>query len=404
MTNWIWNPFTGNLDGCGGDGALDFVIKQKRLIWDTDTDWNKGTLGTDVEVVGSGAAAEITPKTTIWPGTEVYLTWHLNETEGTVAADSAYYNRPGTLMTVSEFLNPSLWVAGKLNNAISNPGEYEAVNYIDGGDIAAFEWNEPFSVEFWVNHTAGYDVSLAGNYDSADDKGWQVYIQEDFLRFDLHGGPGLFLQVYPTTKVTTSIYQHVVITYDGSGLAAGVKFYLDGLLLENSVYADGLTESSIIPASNDFRVMANMRTGWGWIGQLDEFIIYTVVLTQANVDFRYNAGDGTQTPVFTQPIYPTTAHYETNIADSKIAGQYWGAFNFGGTVPGGTTVTIKVRVSDNIAVMGSYGAALTPGAIIGLNGQFIQFSVDFTGTDTVRSMVDYISSLFVAPDVVDVAP
>ena len=404
MTNWIWNPFTGNLDGCGGDGALEFVLKQKRLIWDTDTDWNKGTLGTDVEVVGSGAAAAIAPKTTLWPGTEVYLTWHLNETEGTTAADSSYYNRPGTLMTVSEFLNPSLWVAGKLNNALSNPGEYEAVNYIDGGDIAAFEWNIPFSVECWFNHTPGYDVSLAGNFSEVDGKGWQVFIQEDALRFDLNGGGGNYLQVYGGTLVTTNTYQHLVITYDGSGLAAGVKFYLDGTLLTNSVYYDGLVETSIVPATNDFRVMANSRTGWGWIGQIDEFTLYTVVLSQANVDFRYNAGTGTQTPVFTQPIYPTTAHYETNIADSKIAGQYWGGFNFGDTVPAGTTVTIKVRVSDNIAVMGSYGSALTPGAIIGLNGQFIQFSVDFTGTDTVRSMVDYVSSLFIAPDVVDVAP
>jgi len=375
-----------------------------RLLWDTDVDWNKGTLGTDVEVVNSGSSAQIAPKTTLWPGTEVYLTWHLNETEGTIAADSAYYNRPGTLMTVSEFLNPSLWVAGKLNNAISNPGEYEAVNYIDGGDIAAFEWDDTFSVECWFNHTPGYDVSLASNFSEVDGKGWSAFIQEDTLRLDLNGGGGNYLQVYGGTLVTTNTWQHLVITYDGSGLAAGVKFYLDGTLLVNSVYYDGLVETSIVPATNNFRVMANSRTGWGWIGQIDEFILYTTVLSQANVDFRYNAGDGTQTPVFTQPIYPTTAHYETNPADSKIAGQLWGAFNFTRTTPAGTTVVVKVRVADDANAMGSYGSSLAAGADISLSGQFIQFSVDFTGTATERALVDYISALYVAIPVHSVLP
>ena len=375
-----------------------------RLLWDTDVDWNKGTLGTDVEVVGSGTTAFIAPKTTVWPGTEVYLNWRFNETEGTIAADSSYYNRPGTLMTVSEFLNPSLWVAGKLNNAISNPGEYEAVNYVDGGDIAAFEWDDQFSVECWFNHTPGYDVSLAGNFSEVDGKGWQVFIQEDYLRIDLNGGGGNYFQVYTTTTVTTNTWQHLVITYDGSGLAAGVKIYLDGTLLTNSVYYDGLVETSIVPATNDFRVMANSRTGWGWIGQIDEFTLYTVVLSQANVDFRYNAGDGTQTPVFTQPIYPTTAHYETNPADSKIAGQLWNSFNVLRSTPSGTTAVVKVRVSDDTNSMGSYGAALVPGVDLNLTGQFIQFSVDFTGTDTVRAAIDYISALYVALPVHLVTP
>ena len=401
----IVNGYTGTFLNINSDGSINSTtLNTNRLFWDTDTDWNKGTLGSDVEVVGTGTTAAIAPKTTLWPGTEVYLSWHLNETEGTTAADSSYYNRPGTLMTVSEFLNPSLWVTGKLNNAISNPGEYEAVNYINGGDIASFEWNDPFSVECWFNHTPGYDVSLAGNFSDADGKGWEIFIQEDYLRFDLNGGGGNFLQVYTTTQVTTNTYQHLVITYDGSGLASGVKFYLDGTLLTNSIYYDGLVETSIVPATNNFRVMANSRTGWGWIGQIDEFNIYTVVLSQANVTTRYNSGDGTETPIFTQPIYPTTANYKTNIVDSKIAGQLWGEFNYSRTTPSGTTVVVKCRVSDDQNNMGSYGSSLTPGTSIGLNGQFIQFSVDFTGTDTVRSLVDYISTLYTAPTVIDVEP
>lgn len=400
MTNWIWNPFTGNLDGCGGDGALDFVIKQKRLIWDTDTDWNKGTLGTDVEVVGSGAAAEIAPKTIVIPGPEIYLTWHLNESSGTTAADSSGNERDGALVTPEGGL-PAQWVPVKLGNGLSNVWEAEATDYIDGGDIAAFDWDDSFSIELWFK-TQPFDMSICGNFEAVEGKGWWLCVQEGYLRFSMIADGENYFQTYTTATMTPGTIYHIVVTYGGSGLAAGVNFYIDSVSAGNSPYYDGLNQMSIIPTVNSFH--AGAITPLGCIGDIDEFNIYTVVLSQANVDFRYNAGAGTETPVFTQDTYPTTAQYLTNIADSKIAGQYWGAFNFGRTVPTGTTVTVKVRVSDDYAAMGSYGAALAPGDIIGLNGQFIQFSVDFTGTTTTRAMVDYVSSLFVAPDVVDVSP
>jgi hypothetical protein len=609
-----------------------------RLLWDTDVDWNKGT-----------------SETFTGPGSEIYLTWHLNESSGTTTADSSKYNRPGTLMTVSEFLNPSLWVTGKLNNAISNPGEYEAVNYIQGGNIAGFEWNQPFSVECWFNQSAGYDVSMAGNFSSVDGKGWTVFIQEGYLRLDLNGGDGNYIQVNSDVQVTPNTYQHLVVTYDGSGVAAGVKFYLDGTLLGTTVVYDGLNSTSIVPATNNFRVMAINDTGWGWIGQIDEFNLYSIVLTQGKVNFRYNFGNGTETPAFTEitgtvdvvgtgssaiiapatvqipasfvyanwhfnetsgtviadssenlhnglltvgsgpgfaagilnnavvytgdtnimygniagfeytdpfslecwvyftnngdsftlmskydasgdgigyctslgdgyfkimiaanataevaihcltndrisdatwhhlvvtydgsglaagvifyvdgaavgsyayfdglggnsilnsanfgmgviepgvapffgsideaaiytqvltpaqvafrynsgvgtetifttPEYLTFASYQTNPADSKIAGQLWGAFNFMRTTPVGTTAVVKVRVADDANAMGSYGSPLVAGTDIGLSGQFIQFSVDFTGTATERSSVDYISALYVAIPVHSVLP
>jgi len=400
----IVNGYTGTFLNINSDGSINLTtLNTNRLFWDTYTDWNKGTLGTDVEVVGTGTTAAIAPKTTLGPGTEVYLSWHLNETEGATAVDSSYYNRPGTLVT-PEGYNPAQWATGKLNNAISMPGESESQDYIEGGDIAGFEWNEPFSFECWYSREA-YDITIAGNYSSVDGKGWSIANQEGYFRFALNGGGENYIQVYTTLQYPTSdLWQHLVITYDGSGLATGIKFYIDGVLDTPSVYYDGLAETSIVPATNNFRVGAVIDTGLGWIGQLDEINVYSVVLSQADVDFRYNSGDGTETPVFTQSIYSTTANYETNIADSKIAGQLWGEFNYIRTIPSGTTATVKCRVSDDQNNMGSFGSVLSPGETIGLSGQFIQFSVDFTGTDVLRSLVDYISTIYAAPTVIDVEP
>lgn len=387
------------------DGSIPIeFISPKRALWSTDTDWNKGNLGSDIEVNGTGASAVIRPNSYTVYGTNIYLNWKLNETSGTVASDSSQYNRPGTLMTVSEFLNPSQWITGKLNNAISNPGEYEAVNYISGGDIAGFEYTQPFSIECWFNHTPGYDVSLAGNYDSEDGKGWCIYIQEDYLRFDLRGGGDNYVQVYTNEKVTTNTWQHLVITYNGNGAASGVKFYLDGVLLTTNVYYDGLNSTSIIPAVNDFHLMAVMDTGWGWIGQVDEFTLYTKVLTQTDVDTKYNSGNGTETPLETGIHYKIAAHYETNVFDSSIPSLIWGTLGAIESLPSGTTLEIKTRASNNSNSMGSYGLALNVGDSLGVTGQFIQFSVDFTGTTTERSILEYIGALYTAPTIQDIAP
>jgi hypothetical protein len=54
--------------------------------------------------------------------------------------------------------------------------------------------------------------------------------------------------------------------------------------------------------------------------------------------------------------------------------------------------------------MGSYGSPLVIGNAINLNGEFIQFSIDFTGTPTARALVDYIAARYVTPLIQDVAP
>jgi hypothetical protein len=372
-----------------------------QLSWNTDVDWNKGTLGADTEVVGVGSTAKLAPKTTLISGTEIYLNWRLNETSGTTASDSSQYNRPGTLVTVEGY-NPSQWVSGKLNNCWCSPGEYESANYIDGGDIAAFEWDDPFSIEFWLD-SVGYDIAIAGNYNSTEVKGWWVGMQEGYIRFNLVGNSENFLQVYSNGNIPPG-FHHVLITYNGNGLASGVKFYLDGVLAENSIYLDALNETSIVPTTNKFKIGALSDVTWGFIGKLDEFNLYATVLSQENVDFRYNSGDGTETPLFTQPTYPVIAHYETNIVDSKIVGQLWNEFNIVRTTPSGTAIEIKVRVSDDANNMGSYGVALDPADDIALTGQFIQFSIDFTGTIDERALIDYITVLYIAPIVHVVSP
>jgi hypothetical protein len=374
----------------------------RRVIWTTDADWNKGILGNDTEVSGTGSTADIRPNSYPVPASFIYLTWNFNELVGPTVIDSSQYGRNGTLVT-AEGNQPAQFLTGKLLNAYYNPGEYEGGDYIDGGNVAGFEWSQPFSIDCWIKPSPGYGtLTIASKYDTVNNTGWMFQWQDDYLRLDLSGDATYRFQTYADTALAgDGNFHHAVVTYDGSGIAAGVKFYIDGVLVGNSTYYDGLASTTIINSEN-FRVAAMPLAGW--IGGIDAFNIYTKVLSQTEVDTRYNTGTGTESPLALDVWYKAAAHYETNVFDSNVTSLSWGTLGAIKVLPSGTTLTIKVRASNDSDAMGSYSAALTTGSPLNVTGQYIQFSVDFTGTTTERSELEYVSALYTASSVQDMTP
>jgi hypothetical protein len=375
-----------------------------RVIWNTDSAWNKGILGIDIEIFGTGNAAVIRPNTESLPGLDIYLTYHLNETSGVNVTDSSGNSRNGVIVNPEPYSLP-VFVSGKLNNALSWPGENEAGSYINCGNITNFEYNQPFSIDCWIYKAAGYEfLSIVDKYDPATTKGWIVQIQDGYPCFFLFGDSATnFIQIYGATQIPDTTYTHLVITYDGLGLASGVNFYINGVLTGTSIYWDSLNSTSILNTAN-LNIGASPNRGQGFIGQIDEFNIYTKVLSQTDVDFRYNSGTGTETPFELTTRYKTSGHYETNIFDSQFLNQNWGTLQIGASTPTGTTLTIKARTSNDKLIMGDYSNPLNIGEETELIGQYIQLSIDFTGTFTERAVVDYIATLYVTPLLNDVTP
>lgn len=102
--------------------------------------------------------------------------------------------------------------------------------------------------------------------------------------------------------------------------------------------------------------------------------------------------------------FETNGLYETSVFDSSVVSQPWGIFDLSKIVPSGTDVIVKTRASNSLISMGSYGSPLVAGSSIGLDGQFIQFSIELTGTAVFRPSVDYISARYITPFLSDVAP
>ena len=229
-----------------------------------------------------------------------YLWYHLNDASGAngdPVIDSSTNGFDGTCVTISGY-NDAQFPAGKLNNAYSLPGEAEALDYISGGDIANFDWNEPFSVDCWVQPQPGYEfLSLCGRFSAGEEKGWMIYIQDRYIVFQLIGNYALgnYIQVYSSAQVPSDYdYHHIVVTYNGNGTESGVKFYLDNVLLTNSALANALGGVTTLNTGT-FYVASRADSVWGFIGQIDEFAIYEKAISATEVNYRYNAGTGIET-------------------------------------------------------------------------------------------------------------
>lgn len=252
--------------------------------WPFTTPGNYAYDPNKIEVVGGVAKLVGTPL-------DPYVWWHLNESYGTVVHDSSGNGNDATLIAMED----GDWQAGKLNNCLSFNAGGTTDEYINAGQIGGIERTDVISVDFWikVSEYPNGNIRIIYKYDGT--QGYVVYC-------NLAGNIYLFmldktfsqrtLQVRGDTPISLNTWHHVALTYDGSSLASGVEFYMDGQLDTKSVYDDDLTGSLLNPAP--------LRIGGTGIsyflrGHLDEIAAYNRVLTLSEVQQRYNSGNGAET-------------------------------------------------------------------------------------------------------------
>jgi hypothetical protein len=210
--------------------------------------------------------------------TNVYARWHLNEATGLTVLDSSGNGRNGTPV------NSPISVAGKLNNCLSFN---RTSQYIDCGNIANFERTQPFSIEIWFQTTYASTQVLISKYLSP--AGWDIHMELKKLWFQLINSSTNKLQVWSDTIVATGTFHHLIITYNGSSMASGVKFYIDNIL-QNILINSNTLSASILNSSNLF--LGKRTDGFYYSELLDEVIIYNKELSASEVSYRYNSGIG----------------------------------------------------------------------------------------------------------------
>jgi hypothetical protein len=175
----------------------------------------------------------------------------------------------------------------------SSPSGFDFTNYgatsgVTGIIDTTFENNDDFSVSFWIKTTETSFNQLISKFDNSAVRGWDI-VMTPVIYFELYSSsPSNRLSVASSTSINDGNFHHVVITYDGSTDASGVKIYIDGVSDSLTIDKDSLSSTTITTA--DFRIGNRDGRSEYFTGSMDEIFIFNGTLSQNNVDYLYNSG------------------------------------------------------------------------------------------------------------------
>ena len=204
--------------------------------------------------------------------TDMVVYFPLDETEGTVAANRVGEGSQATL------LGKPNWVSGKHAGGLQLAGD----THLELPQVGDFERSDAFSYGAWVkpdNEKAGTIVSRM--IDGQAFRGYDLYLGNGQVFVHLiHSWEGNAIRVNTKEKLKVNTWQHVMMTYDGSSKAAGVRVFVDGKPMELQITHDSLTET--MKADTPFRV-GRRNPGAALEGTLDEVRVYARRLSDEEV-------------------------------------------------------------------------------------------------------------------------
>jgi hypothetical protein len=186
-------------------------------------------------------------------------------------------------LTFSPFLSPCHLVT--LSPGHLPPGKIGAAAHFDGrsylaaGDVAPFGFYDKFSLAAWIypeGDEGGVILSRMSDAEKAD--GYYLVLEKGKVQLNLvKRWLDDALRVETETRLAPNRWHHVLVTYDGSRVADGVRIYLDGKPERLKVQLDELNQS--------FTTKEPLRIGGGggpegrFHGRIDEVRIHAAVLT-----------------------------------------------------------------------------------------------------------------------------
>lgn len=201
--------------------------------------------------------------------------WKFNEGAGTVTSDSSTSGYDGTLT------NGPNWVSGKDGFGLNFDGSNDFVTM--GNQTAyQFEYNQPFSISGWIKTDTNLDrIILGKNENGGNYRGYYWFVNgaaEGYLAGEIRSTATYRIYFEGSTVINDNQWHHLVMTYDGSGVGAGVKLYIDGVQDNILLNVDNLQSNTIIddaPLTIGARETGNSPLP----GRVDDVRVYNDILT-----------------------------------------------------------------------------------------------------------------------------
>lgn len=158
----------------------------------------------------------------------------------------------------------------------------DATQYVEFADPQPMERDQPFTLSVWINPGGSPQGCVASKQDSdATARGFEILWYKAQPRINLahrYGSEGI--EVVAKEKFSGGQWRHLVITYDGSSKAAGLKVYVDGKPCALDIRRDTLQAS--ITSKEPWRI-GWKGTGIGFEGSIDEFRLFDHALSAPEI-------------------------------------------------------------------------------------------------------------------------
>lgn len=115
-------------------------------------------------------------------------------------------------------------IEGQINRAAS----FDNGSFVDVEKAVAFDRDDPFSYGAWIKPLSGGAV-IARMDESDGFRGFDLLVTGDGVEIHLiHRWPDDAIRLYMNKPLDQGQWHHLMVTYDGTSKAEGVKFYVDG--------------------------------------------------------------------------------------------------------------------------------------------------------------------------------
>jgi len=107
-------------------------------------------------------------------------------------------------------------------------------NYVDAGQAGDFDHTDSFTTAAWIQLASNDASTVLSKIDEANAyRGYDVIIESGKIAAHfVHSWPGNAFKVVAKNAISLNEWHHVVVSYDGSRRATGVRIYVDGVSQE----------------------------------------------------------------------------------------------------------------------------------------------------------------------------
>ncbi len=175
-------------------------------------------------------------------------------------------------------------------NAGMRAAVFDGKSYIKTGKAIVFDTPDPYSMTAWIKGPS-QDASVAGRmHHGGAYTGFELHVHQDINVWMINTYGPSFIEVHSAGTVMDSTWHHVAYTYDGSGVADGVRIYVDGVDATGATTANSL-DGTILAEDSDFDIGTRQDgTAHDFKGSISEVSVWASVLSPDDIATIYDTG------------------------------------------------------------------------------------------------------------------